>query len=1259
MKLYVQLSLLWIASFQLYEAVFVSELCRNRQFGFKVQDPLDCHGFYVCLGDIGQFSLDCGREYRFNETTQRCTLGKCPPCPCAVTDGIPQITGFLPMIIYPLQNNPIIYGFGTNVAPCNSAAQSTSLQNSSSDLPMTLQKGSDKVDSVRAKSDLLSNKTRILMKKLTSKKKAPDTSFICMNKTDGSFERDPNNCSLYYICYDNNAYTQECPGILQFDPSDNMCNMPEIVKCIPVETKDTTTKEIHTNTSTNPIAQTVSYSTNGFTTTSPIETVMTSPDSVSKTTTLWPTTPGADNTTLNPRHETTTLTILETTYTRPLRSRSIDYGSTESSTTRTTIQDSTNYLTTDRTEYTTETFPRSFVPTTNPVETSTISSATTESETNTGEPNSSNLRRFKASLNFNIPMQYTTVFESQTNTYLLNTDFRTQATLDSTDQTTIMTPLNFDTDTTLKETSFTTVTFETTEKALSTDLYQSTITTINSFKEIKDESNGHITNIGESGIPTYDVKTATTAEYEDFTNESTESTTTDASTGEHVTTPPPSSKQTAILPIAKIVHQGSDLKEMVGIFTTTTTMQPIISTTDIITELTTPTNILLPQTTDDFESQTTTAYPSTDVKTKATFESIDETTANLSTDTTIKEKRFTTLFFSTTDPEHSIITALKEISDDPKGHFTAEYIAESNIPSHNARSATTVDYTDITESTTSDTITEKLVVTTQPDTDQTTIRRLAKLVGQDSDLKETPAASVTTTMQTIASTSEIITDRTVPNESTIYSTTYGVTETWELQSTKTLVNSLPSQKIKHILPDLQTDSTIQTTTIIEKDNRFFVSGTTVESPLTTVETTTPTEETTQSYLPTFTTVATVTITQLSSATFFEGSTTTWTETYTSTVTSDTKVTTTIIPTDVSTITEATAPSDLPTETLSTLTSAEISKEISTTPPTTETYFSTKGSELATDSTVTIVETTEITFTVDTTTSSATEINSTTIATLTPENTTSLSIQSTTTVADLTPTTTYISTDSPPPLLTNTITIQSTTTVADLTPTTTYISTDSPPPLLTNTITTESPSKTELPTELTKTPDHTPPTTYILTNSPTPLPTNTKTPERPNETKLPTELTTATPATTHIHSEGPNQTKPQTELTTATTSTAVPICLNQPNGKFVRDPNDCNKFYTCFQNLSYLQICPAGLYFDTVLNVCNYRHMVNCPVTTPSTSTPNPTPTHSPKPEDCYRLPGGTFVRDPSDCNVYYVCLNGRAIKLQCPRGQYFDNERFV
>jgi len=56
-----------------------------------------------------------------------------------------------------------------------------------------------------------------------------------------------------------------------------------------------------------------------------------------------------------------------------------------------------------------------------------------------------------------------------------------------------------------------------------------------------------------------------------------------------------------------------------------------------------------------------------------------------------------------------------------------------------------------------------------------------------------------------------------------------------------------------------------------------------------------------------------------------------------------------------------------------------------------------------------------------------------------------------------------------------------------------------------------------------------------------------------------------------------------------------VCTPSPDGfpVFVPHPHDCTKYYECQGDWPILMECPAGLYFDPALNVCNWPEEVDC------------------------------------------------------------------
>merc|ERR1712218_60649 len=56
-----------------------------------------------------------------------------------------------------------------------------------------------------------------------------------------------------------------------------------------------------------------------------------------------------------------------------------------------------------------------------------------------------------------------------------------------------------------------------------------------------------------------------------------------------------------------------------------------------------------------------------------------------------------------------------------------------------------------------------------------------------------------------------------------------------------------------------------------------------------------------------------------------------------------------------------------------------------------------------------------------------------------------------------------------------------------------------------------------------------------------------------------------------------------------------VCRESEDGYavFVTHPYDCSLYYECVGLTPVLMSCPAGLYFDSRINVCNWPEYVDC------------------------------------------------------------------
>merc|ERR1719219_275382 len=111
----------------------------------------------------------------------------------------------------------------------------------------------------------------------------------------------------------------------------------------------------------------------------------------------------------------------------------------------------------------------------------------------------------------------------------------------------------------------------------------------------------------------------------------------------------------------------------------------------------------------------------------------------------------------------------------------------------------------------------------------------------------------------------------------------------------------------------------------------------------------------------------------------------------------------------------------------------------------------------------------------------------------------------------------------------------------------------------------------------------------------------------------TTTTTTSPTTTEISTNSTTATTSPTTTETSTNSTKNRVkrladfdvvCHESDDGYavFVPHPFDCSLFYECIGLTPVLMSCPAGLYFDSRINVCNWPEYADCDKSTTSTTT---------------------------------------------------------
>lgn len=109
--------------------------------------------------------------------------------------------------------------------------------------------------------------------------------------------------------------------------------------------------------------------------------------------------------------------------------------------------------------------------------------------------------------------------------------------------------------------------------------------------------------------------------------------------------------------------------------------------------------------------------------------------------------------------------------------------------------------------------------------------------------------------------------------------------------------------------------------------------------------------------------------------------------------------------------------------------------------------------------------------------------------------------------------------------------------------------------------------------------------------------------------------------------------------------------NEITGTFP-DPDECDKYWSCFKNVSTPKYCADGLAFDPALvtqaNPCDLLFKVDC---TGRETLGDPLGTGV-----CYRQNGVYAHENPDVCDQYYICTDDAASSAMCPPGLHFRED---
>lgn len=93
------------------------------------------------------------------------------------------------------------------------------------------------------------------------------------------------------------------------------------------------------------------------------------------------------------------------------------------------------------------------------------------------------------------------------------------------------------------------------------------------------------------------------------------------------------------------------------------------------------------------------------------------------------------------------------------------------------------------------------------------------------------------------------------------------------------------------------------------------------------------------------------------------------------------------------------------------------------------------------------------------------------------------------------------------------------------------------------------------------------------------------------------------------------------------------CAGVPTGNFVRNSESCQSYYYCDGRTAIPAVCPDGFLFDAQAQVCDHPFNVDC--------------------TECSHF-GIQHLEDPTTCNGYLQCVNGKQSTVLCTGDLSFD-----
>ncbi|XP_049298653.1 probable chitinase 10 [Anopheles funestus] len=133
-----------------------------------------------------------------------------------------------------------------------------------------------------------------------------------------------------------------------------------------------------------------------------------------------------------------------------------------------------------------------------------------------------------------------------------------------------------------------------------------------------------------------------------------------------------------------------------------------------------------------------------------------------------------------------------------------------------------------------------------------------------------------------------------------------------------------------------------------------------------------------------------------------------------------------------------------------------------------------------------------------------------------------------------------------------------------------------------------------------------------------------------------------------------------------------LCDGIKSNSFVADPEDCTKFYQCNGDTVIHGTCPTGMFYH-IKDVCSIDSsdcesltpsvptttLPDTPLTTEVASSTETLPTHNTTDPETFCLTTDpnvpSFVRSPTDCSDYYICVDHKPIRQKCAADRYWNS----